>query len=230
MKTVIKTFRLPLLPAIAIVLIALISLVLIRQQLMVEPALSPSLFGKIAIIDPGHGDWDPGVVGINGIKEKDINLAIAKNLAEMLRNSGATVLMTRENDTIKATSKSEDTKARAALAEGADVFISIHANSFPAAPNSHGAQIFYGTDNLQGKKLAELIQKQTGQHLNSTRTALSHKNAYLLKNITIPAVIAEMGFLSNREEAQKLTTIDYQWQAAWAVYLGIVDYFSAPLK
>ncbi len=226
MKTIIHTFRLPWRALLILLLTAAISLLLIQKELNSQPALSPSLFGKVAVIDAGHGDWDPGVIGVNGVKEKDVNLAIAKNLAELLRSSGATVLMTRETDTIEYATKGEDTRARAALAEEADVFVSIHANSFPTYPSSHGAQIFYGNGNEQGQKLAKLVQAQTGEQLGSTRTALAHKNAYLLKNITIPAIIAEVGFLSNSDEEQKLATTDYQWQVAWAVYLGIVDYFS----
>ncbi|MCR4963016.1 MAG: N-acetylmuramoyl-L-alanine amidase [Firmicutes bacterium] len=196
------------------------------QESRTEPALSPALFGKTVVIDPGHGDWDPGVVGVDGVQEKDVNLAVSKNLCQLLRNSGAVVLCTRENDRLAYDNKQEDMQARAALAKEADLFVSIHANSFPAAPDTCGAQIFYGAGNEEGKKLAQAIQEQCGLLLHSRRTALAHPDAYLLKHTAAPAVIAEMGFLSNPQEAQALAGGDYQRQAAWALYVGIVNYFS----
>ena len=135
MRIMIATFRPPwrifwILPLLCIIFALAI------QESHTEPALSPSLFGKTIVVDPGHGDWDPGVVGITGVEEKDINLAIGKNLAELLRNSGAIVLLTRENDHVAYDKKEEDIRARAALADGADLFVSVHANSFPASPSS----------------------------------------------------------------------------------------------
>ena len=223
-KFIILNMRLPLLPCLCIVAAGLAAIVLFQLNFSSTEALSPSLFGLEVVIDPGHGDWDPGVVGSSGITEKEINLAISHNLAELLRNSGARVQMTREGDTALGDTKGEDIKARCAIAENADIFISIHINSYPAYPSIKGAQMFFGTDNPQGKLLAELLQSRAATELGSNRTALVHKDAYLLKNITIPSVIAEMGFLSNSEELANLSSSDYQWQAAWALYMGIVDY------
>ncbi len=189
-------------------------------------ALSPSLFGKSIVIDPGHGGWDPGMSGINGSREADINLEIALKLAEYCREAGATVTMTRESDMALGASKNEDMQQRVAICEKAavDIFISIHANSYPG---QHGAQVFYESGNLEGKTLAEKVQANIVEQLQNTdRVALAHADAYLLHKITGAAVICETGFLSNSEEEALLSEGSYQWDMAWAIFTGMVAYLS----
>lgn len=194
-----------------------------------EDAISWALAGKTIVVDSGHGGNDPGVVAKSGIKEKELNLAITKNLAELLRQSGANVIMTRENDTPLSANKQDDLAARVRLvAENeADLFISIHSNSFPQQPSQHGAQVFFNNSSEESRILAETIQAQLAQEPVATkRVALKHQTAYLLKNIQVPAVIVEVGFLSNPEESQKLENSEYQWQLAYKVFAGIVDYYT----
>lgn len=194
------------------------------------PALSPSLFGVSIVIDAGHGGWDPGMVGDAGV-EKEINLAVAQALAEYCRAAGATVSMTREGDGALADSKRADMDARLALCAGAeaDIFISLHCNSYVSSRNQHGAQVFYQKGNAAGQLLAETLQVELKNSLaNTERSALAHADSYLLKNLDIAAVICEMGFLSNAEEEALLTSSAYQWQLAWTLFSGLVSYLSAP--
>lgn len=222
-------FRLPHLPMFFIAALMIISLLGIRSWAEVEPTMTPALFGQSIVIDAGHGGYDPGVVGEQSV-EKDINLAIAKALAEYCRSAGANVSMTRQSDTALGDSKTEDLSQRVALCEQAqaDVFISLHCNSYVNSPSQHGAQIFYQSGNDKSRLLAESVQAQIAQQLaNTDRSALTHPNSYLLKNIPCAAVICEMGFLSNNSEEDLLNSSDYQWDMAWSIFCGLADYLAA---
>lgn len=196
--------------------------------LQMEHALAPAMFGVSIVIDAGHGGWDPGMVGSSS-EEKEINLAVAKALAEYCRAAGAAVSLTREGDTALADSKREDMEARVALctAAEADIFISLHCNSYPADSSQHGAQVFYRQGNTAGETLAGILQNALQEELaNTDRSALPHSASYLLEQLDIAAVICEMGFLSHAEEEALLVSSAYQWQLAWTLFCGLVDYLA----
>jgi N-acetylmuramoyl-L-alanine amidase len=106
--------------------------------------------------------------------------------------------------------------------------ISIHQNSFPS-PSAKGAQVFYYRNSEEGERLAQCIQKAIVEKADNenTRQAKENENYYLLKNTSVPSVIVECGFLSNRAEEAKLNSNEYQQMMAWAIYSGITEYFSA---
>lgn len=197
--------------------------------------LMPSLT-KVIVIDPGHGGIDPGAVSKNGVMEKNINLAIAHHLREYLQQSGAVVIMTRTEDvglysdggTIRQ-KKNEDLRKRKEIVKNskADIFITIHLNSFQQT-QYYGAQTFYPKDNPAGKPLAIKIQEAFIDALdkNNKRVALAKNDVYLIKGLDIPTVLVECGFLSNPQEEKLLQKSDYQKKVAWAIYIGIQNYFS----
>lgn len=184
--------------------------------------------GKVIILDPGHGGWDPGKAGSNGEDEKDINLKIAEDIKDYLEQGGAVVYMTRTEDEALGKTKNEDMKNRISSARKgeADIFISIHQNSFPAA-NVKGAQVFYHKTSEDGKRLAQNIQDRLVSFADNDNKRIAKENDsyYILKKTDIAAVIIECGFLSNAEEEKKLNSEDYRSKIAWAVYMGIWDYF-----
>ena len=121
------------------------------------------------LIDSGHGGIDPGKVGVNGAYEKDINLAISLYLKEELQKKDCEVVMTRETDTGlysegDRSKKIADLKKRVELmnSEKPDAIVSIHQNSF-TQESSKGAQVFYQTTSEEGKKFAEIMQKELDQ-------------------------------------------------------------------
>ncbi len=184
---------------------------------------------RCIVIDAGHGGYDPGKVAADGTEEKGINLAVAKALEGYLEQGGAVVYTTRTEDSSLSKNKREDLKSRADIANSgkADMFISIHQNSFPSG-NARGAQVFYYKGSEQGKRLAELIQyrlKEVADDANE-RTAKANDSYYVLKQTDIPGVIVECGFLSNSEEKERLLDEEYQQKLAWAIYMGVSDYFS----
>lgn len=182
------------------------------------------------VIDPGHGGFDPGKVGIEEtILEKDINLSISLLLRDKLKKSGYDVIMTREED--KGLYEESDTSKKIAdmrnrvetiNASKAILAVSIHQNSFTET-SSKGAQVFYHSQSDDGKQLAETIQEQIKEVIqdDNHRAAKSNESYYMLKKTTCPIVIVECGFLSNPEEAQLLTTEKYQKKMVHGIYKGI---------
>lgn len=187
------------------------------------------------VIDAGHGGIDPGKIGINNAKEKDINLEIALKLKEKLEDKGIEIVMTRTEDTglyseSSTNKKVEDMQERCKLiAEAEPAFtVSIHQNSY-ITEDIKGAQVFYYGQSAIGKELAETIQESLIAMVDpdNTRAAKANESYYLLKKTTSPTVIVECGFLSNSEEAALLITSEYQDTIVDAIYQGILNYLEA---
>lgn len=188
--------------------------------------------GEVCIvIDAGHGGDDPGKIGINKAKEKEINLAISKKLKKLLEKEKIKVVMTRTEDEglyqqSDSNKKVEDMRKRCEIiSEAKPVFtVSIHQNSYPEE-SVKGAQVFYYGQSQEGKKLAEILQKVLIEQLDpqNHREAKANENYYILKRTESPTVIVECGFLSNYEEAELLVTEEYQDKVAKAVAAGILE-------
>lgn len=202
------------------------------QVLLNQQTFNWAVGGKIIAVDPGHGGYDPGAKGAAGTLEKDLNLAIAQKLREVLEQAGAKVVMTRDRDVDllspgEGTMKFRDLNNRLKLIQEqqAELLISIHLNS--SGSRWRGAQVFYHPKDPRNKDLAVAIQTELRTRLkNTTREALPLTTAYLLKEIDIPAVIVEGGFISNPEEEQLLNNPNYQTQLAQAIAVGIFKYLS----
>ena len=188
----------------------------------------------IVCVDPGHGGTDPGKVGINGQLEKDINLAIAKKLKTYLEASDVTVVLTRDKDmglysSGDAHKKMADMRKRCQLIEEVkpDLVISIHQNSYHEEA-IRGGQVFYYKTSVRGKKLAQILQERFDYVLGDAnkRQAKANDNYYLLLHVKEPIIIAECGFLSNWEEAEKLETKEYQDRLDWTLHMGIMEYLN----
>lgn len=183
------------------------------------------------VVDAGHGGSDPGKVGINQALEKDVNLQIAEKLKAFLEAEDIRVVMTRETDgglydENVSNKKVQDMKRRIAIIEEADpvLVVSIHQNSYQQE-SVKGAQVFYYAASERSRMLASMIQKEF-QVLQPDNRRLEKGNDsyYLLKKTAKPIVIAECGFLSNAEEAEKLVTQEYQERVAWRIHMGIMKY------
>ena len=186
------------------------------------------------VIDAGHGGADPGKVGINGALEKDINLEIVKKLKVFLEQADIEVILTRDSDMglydeNASNKKVQDMKRRVEIIETSEpvMTVSIHQNSYHEE-YVHGAQTFYYANSEQSKLLAEKRQLLLLDEIDgdNTRTAKSNDSYYLLKKTSSPIVIVECGFLSNSEEAEKLSSDYYQEKLAWAIHLGILQYIN----
>ena len=181
---------------------------------------------QTVVLDSGHGGSDSGKVGINGAKEKEINLLIAKEIRRLLEKEKIEVIMVREKDEELGKSKVEDLKYRVSLMneKKPSLAVSIHQNSYHEE-NVFGAQVFYYKTSTEGEKAAAVIQEAL-QEVNpeNTKKIKANDTYYLLKKTEVPTVIVECGFLSNYAEAEKLVSEDYQKKVAEAVTKGILQY------
>lgn len=203
----------------------------------VHPVMSAAVAGKVIVIDAGHGYPDGGTTGHSGTMEKDLNLLVAKSLGNMLMQSGAHVIYTREGDEAIADSssntireiKQNDMKKRKLIRDesGADMFVSIHMNNF-FEKKYKGAQVFYNKILDENKILANLIQteiKNIADKSNTRSPKESKNDIYILKESKIPSVLVECGFISNPEEEKNLLTKAYRDKIAYSIYSGILKYY-----
>lgn len=186
------------------------------------------------VIDAGHGGNDPGKIGINNAKEKEVNLLIAEKLKKYLEANDVRVVMTRERDEGlydegASNKKVQDMKKRLQIIEEAapQITVSIHQNSYPEE-YVHGAQVFFYSGSREGQELAECVQRQLVNKVDpeNRRQIKANDSYYLLKKTSVPIVIVECGFLSNSEEAKKLCSDEYQEELAWAIHMGILQYLN----
>lgn len=197
-----------------------------RQQTIISAAnvlQSPITF----VIDAGHGGEDGGALSVTGRPESAFNLAISQDLEQFLVFCGWNTRMIREGDyavydpsaTSVAEKKISDLKNRTALVNATPnaVLLSIHQNQFPEE-KYHGAQVFYSRT-PGSRALAERIQTEIRTNLDPAnhREIKQSGKVYLMEHITCPGVLIECGFLSNREEEQKLSSPIYQKQMAMTI-------------
>jgi len=222
-----------------VVSVALLLSVTLSAQSVYMTIVSTGVEEKrwLVVLDPGHGGFDPGKVGVGEVLEKDINLAIALELRELLEQNDVAVIMTREEDVgldrlNEGSKKNSDMRNRVNLVNQskADLAVSIHQNSF-TEPSSRGAQVFYHVESSSGKRLAEILQEQLKQTLQdgNHRVAKSNDSYYMLKKTECPFAIVECGFLSNPEESELLQKEEYQKKLAWAIHLGVLQYLNSDL-
>lgn len=183
------------------------------------------------IIDPGHGGPDSGAVGPSGLKEKDVNLAVTKRLAEYL-SPVAEVKLTRTDDRRLGADENADLQARVAIAEQfrADIFISIHCNS--GASTANGMEAFTTPGQGSADPIAEEIIRAWEKEFPGMKVRKdltdgdSDKEAkfYVIRNTTMPAVLVELAFISNPAEEKLLRDPTWQDRAARAIAQGIANY------
>lgn len=212
------------------VLLFLMGIIYGSHRLSVAVAANLNLDKKeeqlTVVVDSGHGGEDPGKIGVNGALEKDINLAIGKMLKEALEKENIQVVLTRDKDEMLAGSKSEDMKERVKIMNDTKpvLVVSVHQNSYVTEQES-GAQVFYYSNSEKGKVLAlDLQENLKKMDTSNRREAKANDTYYILRHTEVPTVIVECGFLSNWEEAEKLTTEVYQQELALAVCDGILQY------
>lgn len=190
----------------------------------------------VVVIDAGHGGADPGALSASGtVVEKELNLAIARNLQSYLQEAGYTVVMTRDADEdlagdAEGSRKQADMKERKRIMEEsqADLMISIHQNSFPQS-QYFGPQVFFQKQSEQASALALLIQRELNAFTSpeNTRQAKANDTYYVLNQAPMPAILVECGFLSNENEAAALADESYQKKVAWGIYSGIEKYLQS---
>ncbi len=192
-----------------------------------------SMSGRVIVIDPGHGGYDPGAIAPQGLYEKDINLAIGQKLKAQLAPTGAQIILTREDDRDyvaegvrgRRTRKQSDLDYRISIAEEAkaEIFVSIHVNATPGG-NKSGAEAFFQEGSEQGRLLAEIIQEELRKVPTMNKRIAKPGEFYLTRKTKITTVIVELGYLSNLNEREKLQEGWYQEQLTKAIARGIIRF------
>ena len=193
---------------------------------------------RVVIIDPGHGGEDGGAVADDGTEESGINLAVSLRLEGIFRFLGVPTEMTRREDVMVCDSglatlrqrKVSDIHNRAALVNqtpGA-VLLSIHQNSLPSSPVTHGAQVFWNRQE-GAEALARTLQAGLNSVVNTHRAKEPKQildSIYLMNHVDAPAVLVECGFLSNRKEVARLQQEDYQKTLATVIAAGYLRWMA----
>lgn len=181
----------------------------------------------VVVIDPGHGGSEPGAI-YGGIAEKDLNLAIAKELNKLLLEAGIKTYMTRNDDTYVGLYQ----RSSFANKLNADLLISIH-NNADRSPGIKGSMSLYyplggnSNGNLNAKAFANIVQNKLTGVLNTGDLGIIPR-PYLavLRTAKMPAVIAEVGYMSNQNELKKLKTSSFKQSAVEALKKAVLEALS----
>jgi N-acetylmuramoyl-L-alanine amidase len=185
----------------------------------VAPTVRPLRLSGCIVIDAGHGGKDPGATSILGYHEKTVNLAVVHKVAHLLRRKGLRVEMTRKSD------RFIELEERAAIANRlrADLFVSIHLDSSPKSSRRGSTMYIARSASPSSRRAASAIARSmanTGLTSHGTQTA----NYHVLVGTRGPAVLIELGYLSNRREAALLRDSAFQNRLAQAIADGISDF------
>lgn len=182
---------------------------------------------KLIVIDAGHGGHDPGAISPNlKLKEKDVVLDVSLKLKKLLENAGFKVYMTRDDDTYIGLYD------RPAIANelGADAFVSVHVNA-AGSKSAEGAEVlYYPNDGRDNKSFASMTRDALVNGLNTPdRGIIQRPKLVVIRETKMPAVLLELGFLTNPREEKLLSQQEYRQKCAQASYNGIIEYFNKVL-
>lgn len=196
------------------------------QYLYIDFIEPQDIYDKIVVIDAGHGAKMPGAI-VGDVMEKDIDLAIVKKLKKIFdeaKDEKLGVYYTRLDDSDPAF---ED---RSGLANelGANLFVSIHNNSYPKSTKINGTAVLYDekkeTEGNSSKHLANILLGRLTEELGTTNKGLMAGNdIYVIRTCEAPAALIEVGFMTNPKELANLTDEKYQKKCAQAIYEGIMQ-------
>ena len=193
-----------------------------------EFSMKPMEPSPAVIIDAGHGGWEPGAMN-GSIQEKDITLAIALQVEKILIKKDISYLMIRNDDTYI----SLEDRIKIANEKACKLFVSIHNNSFND-PAQRGVLTTYNPYSETGEDVARIMQSKIGDLCKKDRGLMPRPNLYVLRYTNMPAILLEIGFISNKEDLKLLTSVSFQKKCANQIVLGIEDnlakYFPDELK
>lgn len=189
----------------------------VKSPVQIQPA-KKNLNTKTVVIDAGHGGSDPGATR-NNVLEKTITLQIAELTAQMLRKQGAIVYMTRDDDTFVSLSD----RVTYSNTKKPDVFVSIHINACENE-TAHGIEThYYKDDSLD---FAKQVHKSIMQKVTETNRGVYKSRFYVIRHTEMPAILVELGFISNAEERRLMQTKERQTKFAEAITEGVINYLN----
>lgn len=179
------------------------------------------VYDKVVVVDAGHGGRAAGATK-KGINEKDIDLAIALKLQEIFEGSGENigVYFTRTDDS----NPTFDQRVQLANKSDADLFISIHNNSTRSGRMSsiRGTQVMYDESSEASRRFAQIcLEEVTGTIGSRDRGVVEGSSIYIIRTSQVPVALIEVGFMTNQEELNLLSTEEYQAQSAQGIYKAV---------
>ena len=184
----------------------------------ITPFTYPDASGLYIVLDAGHGGGDGGTVGEKAV-EKDINLSVVLKMKALLEDCGAEVLLTRDSD--ERVSLSD--RNYIANQTNADLFVSIHCNSFEDDATISGMECYYHKSSETSKTYAQQLI-QIAQRIGNIETRYEQEQNYqVLRDSSMPALLIEMGYLSNTTNCQNLLDTNYQDTMAQTIVEAIVE-------
>ena len=192
-----------------------LALPIIGLILMSFSVVTPKKNTKIVVIDVAHGGKDSGS-NLESIMEKDVVLQIAQEINELNDNNKIKIILTRETDDFI----SLQDRVQLANSKQADLIISLHAN-YGEKKDIRGLEIYAKNNFLSEESmlLADVVKNKFPDNIpfKSIQTA----NFMLLKQSPCPAILVELGYLSNIDDRAVLTSEEGQWEIAEAIYKAI---------
>lgn len=176
------------------------------------------LTGKKIVIEPGHGGYDVGAIGIGGKYEKWFTLDTSKRIAKLLREHGAIVLMPLEEDQFQSLSA----RVQFANRNKAELYISVHFNSFTDS-RVNGVSTYYYTES--NRLLAHKVQEAMVNELGWTDGKLRKSRLFVLFHTNMPAILIEPGFISNPKDYNELLKPENRDKIALGVLKGLMNYY-----
>ncbi|MFI3312992.1 MAG: N-acetylmuramoyl-L-alanine amidase [Eubacteriales bacterium] len=172
------------------------------------------------MLDAGHGGTEVSATHF-GVDEKTVTLPIALMTGELLEAAGIAVSYTRTED-VKVTLQE---RVDMANDSDVDIFVSIHANAFPANSDIVGAETYYLYQGEGAKVLAQAVQDGLIDATGANNRGIKEAGYYVITHTLMPSILTEVGFLTNEAECMKLASEDYQRQIAEGIAQGILHYF-----
>lgn len=184
------------------------------------------LKNKIIVLDAGHGGVDPGTCGGQGTREKDFTLDMVFRLKDLLENAGAYIILTRIDDSYIGLFE----RPLMANFHKADLFISIHCNSFTGDRSIRGVEVYYWPRAHEpknaGKALADHVMTQLVQGVKLNNRGVRVNNYAVLVETQMPAILIELGYLSNYAEETLLNQSEFKKAASQSIFQGIIAYYN----
>ncbi|MBO0992864.1 N-acetylmuramoyl-L-alanine amidase [Bacillus sp. SD088] len=178
-----------------------------------------ALAGRRIVLDPGHGGNDIGASGQNGTLEKQVTLETANKIKTTLEQAGAEVLMTRDDDEYVELEE----RGELAAENQADLFVSIHYDAFETNDVEGMTSYYYHN---RDKKLAECIHQYIFiEDIHARNRGVSYGDYYVLRENKVPAVLLELGYISNAEDEARINSAAFQEKVATGIVDGIKAFF-----
>ena len=172
------------------------------------------------VIDAGHGGDDVGTSAKDGTLEKDINLAVAKKTASILEKQGFNVVMTR---TLDATTSLQD-RVYISNINNADIFVSLHCNYNEDSEDISGTEVYYMKQSADGDIFAGVMAGAISSNVPIKVRGTLKADFFVLNYTAAPAVLVEMGYMSNDGDAKDLKSNSFQESMAKGIAQGVIRY------